>query len=55
MIISIDPTTYAKTPQAMSYAINMKTFSLSVWGVISPYPTVAIVTKDQYRDVIYYV
>jgi autotransporter strand-loop-strand O-heptosyltransferase len=46
-IISIEPTTKAKTPHAISIAIIVNTFSLFVMGTMSPYPTVAIVTKAQ--------
>lgn len=53
MIVSIDPITYANTPHATSMLIIPYIFSFTVLGEISPYPTVVMVTKAQYRDVIY--
>ena len=43
----IVPTIKANTPHAIIIATVENTFSESVTGLISPYPTVAIVVKDQ--------
>jgi len=45
---------YAKNPQAMSMATIPYIFSLLVTGLISPYPTVVIVVKEKYTQVIYF-
>jgi vacuolar-type H+-ATPase subunit I/STV1 len=44
-IVSIEPTTYAKTPQLTNMESIAKSFSIFVYGEISPYPTVVIVVN----------
>ena len=45
---------FAKTPQAISMENIPYSHSFQVYGLISPYPTVAIVVKDQYKEVKYF-
>ena len=43
----------AKTPHAKIVFMIQKAFSIFVLGLISPYPTVVIVTKEKYKEFIY--
>jgi len=45
---------FANTPQAISMENIPYSLSFQVYGLMSPYPTVAIVVKDQYREVKYF-
>jgi len=52
-ILPIELIEYANTPQEISITMITKSLSCMFTGVISPYPTVIIVTTDQYKDRIY--
>ncbi len=52
-MVSIEPTTYAKTPHAINIEKMENIFSFMVYGTTSPYPTVVIVVKAQYKLITY--
>jgi hypothetical protein len=51
MIPPMLPTVYAKIPHARIIDAITYSFSLLVFGTISPYPTVVMVVNDQYSAV----
>ena len=53
-IVSIEPTTYAKTPQETNMENIAQHFSTKVIGYMSPQPTVVMVWNAQYKHATYY-
>jgi len=52
-ILPIEFKEYAKIPQEISMTKITNSLSCVFTGVISPYPTVIMVTTDQYSDAMY--